>query len=142
MSEWSTVFLGVIALSSLTMALLQVGALIAGLRAVRAAERTAARVEESLQPLVKRVDNIGAEVSQVVGHAKHGLERVDAALAEWEARAGRTADMVRSSVQVPAREASAVVAGVRAAVSRIGSRTRAARARGSVTDEQSVPRVR
>jgi hypothetical protein len=130
MSDWSTVFLGVIAASSLTVALIQVGLLIAAARAARAAAGVFDRFEARLDPLMKRADALGDEAGRVLARVGSGVERTERMLESVEARLDRASDAVEAGMRVPVREASAVMAGVQAVASTFRRRMRSDRPPG------------
>ena len=95
MTDWSPVFLGVIAVAVVVMACIQIGALVATARLAQRVTRLAERVEHDLAPVVANLQTIGAEVS---------------------ARVEETVSTVQQAVMVPAREGLAIMAGLRAAL--------------------------
>lgn len=128
MTEWTPVFLGVIAVSTLTMALIQVGVLVGAARAARKATATVERVEAALQPLMARTEGLAHDASRLVERVGHSVERVEQLIGTVETKVERASDVVEAGVKVPAREATAVLAGVQAAVNAVTRRVRAPRA--------------
>ena len=124
MTDWSAVFLGVIAVSTLTMALIQVGLLVGAARAARKATETFERVETSLRPLLTRGEGLAEDTSRLVARVGHSVERAEQILGAVETQMGRASDVVQAGVRVPAREATAMLAGVQAAVSAVRQRVR------------------
>jgi hypothetical protein len=116
-SEWSPVFAGVIAVSVLTMAVIQVGALIVGARLARRLLRLADRVERQVDPLFAQLQTVGAEAARASALAAQQVERADRLFADMSARIEETATVVQSAVLTPARESLAVMAGLKAAFS-------------------------
>ena len=116
MTTTATVFLGIIALATLVMAVLQVAAVIYASRVARRAQETAARVEQQLQPLLQRVNEMSAEASKAVSLAVAQVERIDRLMADVTMRVEQTAADVQRAVSMPLREGTALVAGLRAGV--------------------------
>lgn len=135
MSVWGEVFLGVIALATLTTAVIQVGVLVAAVRLVKRMERLTLRVEDQLKPVFAHLDAIGRDAARVASVAGAQVDRVDALFASVAQRLERTLNSVQAAVASPAREGAAVVAGFRAAIEalRDGRRARA-RTRGEDED--------
>ena len=63
MNDWAPVFLGVIALATLVMAAIQVGALIYGARAAQRLEQALGRVEADLKPVLAHAKQVSATKS-------------------------------------------------------------------------------
>jgi hypothetical protein len=115
MSGWSDIFLAIIALATLTMAVLQLAVVIAAARAVKRMQSVIDRVERRLEPTFVRVDAIGEKLSNIAAIAARDAARVDVALDMLAREANRTGDRIRSVAAAPGRESAALAAGVRAA---------------------------
>ena len=116
MTDWSAIFLGVIALSTLTMALIQVGAIVAASRAARRTTEALARVEGALQPLLARTEGLAERSSHLVARLGQTVDRAEQLIGVVETRVNQASDAVEAGVKAPAREAAAMLAGVQAAV--------------------------
>lgn len=119
MSSWAAVFLGVIAVSTLVTAMLQVAALIAAARLARRVERVIDRAERELTPLVGYLNAIGRDASRAASLAAAQVERADRMFADLGQRLEQTVDTVQAAVGGTAREGAAVLAGIRAALAAI-----------------------
>ena len=129
MTEWSPVFLGVIAGAVLVMALIQVGAVIA-------AARLANHVEREMAPLVANLHTIGAEAARASALATAQVERADRLFADVSAKIEETTSVVQQAIMAPAREGLAVMAGLRAALTSLrNARQDATRRRSGRSDE-------
>jgi hypothetical protein len=115
-SDWTPVFVGIIAVSVLTMAVIQVGALIFGARLARRVLRLTERVEQQLDPLFVQLQTVGAEAARASALAAQQVERADRLFADMSQRLEQTAAVVQSAVVTPARESLAVMAGLKAAI--------------------------
>jgi hypothetical protein len=118
-TDWSAVFLGVIAVSVLVMATLQVGVVVFGLRAARQVSQALGRLEQQTQPVLAHLQAIGADAARTSALAAAQMERADRLFAELTQRIDETTAIVQEAVIVPAREGAAVLAGLRAAVAAI-----------------------
>lgn len=116
MSDWTPVFVGIIAVSVLTMAVIQVGALIFGARLAKRVLQLTDRLEQQLDPLFAQLQTVGAEAARASALAAQQVERADRLFADMTQRLEDTAAIVQSAVVTPARESLAVMAGLKAAI--------------------------
>jgi hypothetical protein len=116
-TEWSGVFLGVIALAVTVMAAIQVGVVIAGARLARRVENIATQVDRDIKPLIGNLTAVSQEAARAAELATVQLERVDALFADVADRVETTAASLQSAILGPAREGLALVHGVKAALS-------------------------
>jgi hypothetical protein len=112
--SWSEVFLAVIAVATLIMALIQVGAIVAAARIARDAQRTLATVQRDIRPLVEKANAIADEASRTAAIATAQAEKVDKLITDLSARVDYTSAIVQEAIITPAREGMAVVAAVKA----------------------------
>lgn len=113
-SGWSEVFLGVIALGTLIMALIQVGAIIAALRLAKQAQQTMASVQQEVRPLLARANAVVDEASRTVALATAQAQKVDRVVTDLARRVDETAAVLQEAIITPAREGMAIVAAIRA----------------------------
>ena len=112
----STLFLGVIAVSVLAMAIVQVGALIYAARIARRMDALSHRMEADLKPLVSSLQSLTAEATRAVTLASTQVERVDRVLGDVAARIDQTLSVVQHRILAPVKEGAALMAGLRAAL--------------------------
>jgi hypothetical protein len=128
-SDWGTLFLGIIAGATLLMALLQIGALLAAARLARRVERLADELHGEVKPLIARAHAIAEDAQRAASLAAAQVERVDTLMADLSRRLDETATVLQSAILKPAREGLALVAGLKAGWDllrgRRGSRTSA-----------------
>lgn len=117
MTTAAELFLGVIALSVLVMAALQVGAVVAGLRLARRVEQVSRQIDEEIKPLLSNLTQVAAEAARTASLASRQVERVDALFSDVAARVDDTLASARQLVGGPAKGGMAVLAGVQAALS-------------------------
>jgi hypothetical protein len=113
-SDWSSVFLAVIALATIVMALIQVGAIIAALRLAKQAQAVITSVQQDVKPLVARANAIAEEASRTVALATAQAQKIDRLVTDLSARVEETAAIVQQAIVTPAREGLAIVAAIRA----------------------------
>ena len=114
--DWSELFLGIIALATLMMALLQLGAIVAVGRLAREAQKTLASVQQDVKPLVSRVSAIADEASKTATIATAQAEKIDQLVTDLTRRIEETSIVVQQAVVTPAREGIAIVAALKAAL--------------------------
>jgi hypothetical protein len=113
-TDWTPVFLGVIAIAVLVMAAIQVGAVIYGARLARRVDRLASRVESEIAPVFAQMRTIGAEAARASALAAAQVERADRLFADVRTRVEQTVSSMQAAVAVPAREGLALMAALRA----------------------------
>jgi hypothetical protein len=112
--NWSEVFLGVIAVATLIMAVIQVGAMLAAARIAKQAQQTLATVQQELKPLVSKAQSVAEEASRTAAVARAQAEKMDKLLSDLAVRVDYTSGVVQDAIIRPARESMAVVAAIKA----------------------------
>jgi hypothetical protein len=115
--NWDLVFLGLIALATLVMALIQVGAVVAALRVARQAQAAIESVQEEVRPLIARAHAVVDEASRTAALATVQAQKVDRMLTDLSQRVEETAAVFQEAIVRPAREGIAIVAAIRAMLS-------------------------
>ena len=129
MSPWAVTFLGVIAVATLAMAIVFVGALIAAARLARQVGRILDQLEVDLKPLFDHMNAIGRDASRAAALATAQVERVDRALNDLALRLDHTLRSFQAILGGPVREGQAIVMAMAAALRALrGGRARHARA--------------
>lgn len=127
MNDSTNMWLAIIAISTLVMALLQVGALVAAAIAARRVQARVALLEKQvgqqvqpllhqLQPVVDRLTVMSADAARISALAVQQAEKADVALTSAAKRMDQTLAVVQNAVVAPAREGMALAAALRAAV--------------------------
>lgn len=114
MSVWSEVFLGVIAIATLVMAVIQVGLIVSLLRTVRQAQQIMQTVQQEVRPLIAKVTAVADEASRTAAIATAQAEKVDRLMTDLTRRVDETATIIQQAIITPAREGMALVAGLKA----------------------------
>ncbi|HEX2444917.1 MAG TPA: DUF948 domain-containing protein [Vicinamibacterales bacterium] len=112
--NWDSVFLGAIAAATLVMAIVQIGAAVAGARLARRLEQLADEVHREIRPLVARATEVADEARRAAALAGQQVERVDRLLYDVSQRVTDTAEVLQRTVVGPIREGSAILAGLKA----------------------------
>lgn len=137
------IFLGVIALAVTVMALIQVGAIIAGVRLARRVDRITTQLERDVKPLLDNLTTMSSEAAKATAMAAAQVERMDHTIAQALTRIDSTIAAAHHIITGPAKSGLAVVAGVRAAVGAFQGLREASRRRSAVRhpvpeDEESL----
>lgn len=142
MTDTAEFFLGVIAVAVLVMALIQVGAIIAGFRLAKRVDRMADQLERDIKPLLANLTTVSSEAARAAAMAAAQIERFDRVFSELTQRVDRTLAAAHDFVTGPARQGMAVMTGVKAMIDafkgiREATRRRTA-SRPAVDDEESL----
>jgi hypothetical protein len=142
-SESGELYLGIIAFAVLVMALIQVGAIIAGILLAKRVQRLTTQIEQDIKPLIANLTGMSSEAARAAALAARQVERLDQVFGEMAARVDQTLSAAQEFVVGPARQGLAVLSGVRAMVEalksvREASRRRQASRPGAVEDEESL----
>lgn len=116
MSFWAELFLGIIALATLTMAAIQVGVIVYGMGVARRLNQLLTQVERDMKPLADSVNAIARDAARISSLAAGQVERVDRLVTELTARIEQTATTVQDAILKPLREGAAIMSGVRAVI--------------------------
>lgn len=142
MSETGELFLGIIAFAVLIMALIQVGAIFAGIRLARRVDQLATQLDQEIKPLLANLTTLSSEAARAASLAAQQVERFDRVFGEMVQRVDDTLEAAQEFVTGPARQGMAIMAGVKAVIEsfrgfREATRRRTA-ARPAVEDEESL----
>ena len=116
MTFWAEVFLGVIALATLTMAAVQVGMVVYGWTLARRVNRLLDEVEHQMKPLADSLNAAARDAARVSALASGQVERIDRLLTDLTTRIEQTATSVQDAVLRPLREGAAVLAAIKGAI--------------------------
>ena len=137
MSGRAELFLAIIAFATLATAVVQIGVLVvAGLLARRLLQLTE-RVEREMKPVFGHLDAIGRDAARATALAAQQVERADRLLGDVANRVEETMGAVQNAVNAPAREMSALMVGLRAALD-VLRQTRQNRPRSRGDDEDAL----
>jgi hypothetical protein len=110
----SEVFLGVIAVATLVMALIQVCLVIAGIIAVKRLHDMLLRVENTMKPVLAHVDELVMDATASVAAVRVQIDRVEQQAVQVLKRTDQAVQRVQDYLVAPAREGMALAAGARA----------------------------
>jgi hypothetical protein len=110
------VFLGIIALATLVMALIQVGAIIFAARLGLRLQQVMTTIQDEVRPLIARANTVAEEASKTAALASSQAQKIDALVTDLTRRVEETSVVVQQAVVTPARETLALVAGLKAGI--------------------------
>lgn len=114
MSGRAELFLGIIALATIVMTVLQIGMAIQGARLARRADRLFDELDRELRPLVGRLQTISADLGRITSLAVTQVERADQVFADLAQRLEHLLTAAEHAVVAPARQGFALLQGIRA----------------------------
>lgn len=142
MSQTGELFLGVIAFAVMIMALIQVGAIFAGMRLAKRVDQLATQLDQEIKPLLANLTAMSSEAARAAALAARQAERLDRVFGEMVQRVDQTLAAAQQFVTGPARQGMAVMSAVKTVVDayrglRESSRRRSA-SRPVVDEEESL----
>jgi hypothetical protein len=114
--ENTNFFLGIIAIATVVMAVVQVGAIIVIARLARRVDQLSAQVQQEIGPLADRLRRVADNMQQATSLAIVQVERIDHLLSSATKRAEETMLVVQSVIVGPMREGLAMVAALRGVI--------------------------
>ena len=140
MNEWSQVFLGVIAVATALMALMQIGAIVVLARVAGQVQAIVATIQTDIRPLIARANTIAEEASKTATLATAQAQKIDKLVTDLTRRVDETSTVIQQAIMAPAREGMAIVAALKAAFGVLkGFGMRDMRGRhGGVDDEDAL----
>jgi hypothetical protein len=138
LSFWAEVSLGVIALATLTMALVQVSVIVYGWVLARRISRLVGQIEQELRPLADSLNAMGRDAARATAMAAARVEHVDKLFGELTTKIEQTASTLQKTIVSPVREGAAVLAGIRTAIAVFRDLSRSRTARGRNDEEDAL----
>jgi len=136
MGTGAVFLLGVIAFSTLAIAVSQIGLFIYFGRLGKKVEEQSARFEREMRPMLADATTVASNAARASALAVAQVERADRLFSDLAARVDETAAVIQQVVTTPAREGRALLAGFGAALSTFRElRAAAARNRALRADE-------
>jgi hypothetical protein len=114
MSGEAELFLGVIALATTVMAVLQVGMAIQGARLARRVNRLFDELDREIRPLLGRLQVVSADLGRMTALAVTEVERADQVFTHLAQRLEQLLTEAQQAIVAPARQGFALLQGIRA----------------------------
>jgi hypothetical protein len=137
-NTWANVFLGIIAVATLAIAIVQIGVVVAAGRLARRIDTLAEQLERDVKPLFGHLDAIGRDVSRAAALATAQVERADQLFADVALRIEQGLNNVQSTLGAPAREGRAIFSALKAAFQAIRDLRPGARSRHGRTEDEDA----
>ena len=142
MSGTAELFLGIIAFAVMIMALIQVGAIFAGIRLAKRVDQLATQLDQEIKPLLANLTAMSSEAARAAALAARQAERLDRVFGEMVQRVDTTLAAAQEFVTGPARQGMAIMSAVKTVVDayrglRESSRRRTA-SRPVIDEEESL----
>ena len=135
----NTFFLGLIAIATVVMAVVQIGLIVMVVRLVRRVDALSAQVEREIGPLAARLAHVADNLQHATGLATVQIERLDRLFAGASKRADETLSLVQGAVVGPLREGLAVVAALRGVIGAVRSFRRGGAAKTAARFDDEDP---
>jgi hypothetical protein len=110
----TNVFIGIIAIATLVMALVQVAFIVYGWTIARRVSKMLDQVEHELKPVLDGLSSIARDAARASSLAVVQVERVDRLFTDLTDRVEQTATTFERAILTPLREGAAVIAGIKA----------------------------
>ena len=116
MSDTGELFLGIIAFAVMIMALIQVGAIFAGMRLAKRVDQLATQLDQDIKPLLANLTAMSSEAARAAALAARQAERLDRVFGEMVQRVDQTLAAAQQFVTGPARQGMAIMSAVKTVV--------------------------
>jgi hypothetical protein len=113
-NDWSQAFLGVIAVSTALMAVMQIGAIVVLARVAVQVRDIVATLQKDIRPLIGRANQIAEEATRTAALATAQAQKIDRMVTDLTRRVDETSAVVQQAIITPAREGMAIVAALKA----------------------------
>ena len=134
----NTFLLGLIAVSVLVMAIIQVAALVYAARAAKRLDALSQQIERDVQPIFANLRTVSTDAARAMSLAAAQVDRVDRLLTDLSARLEQTFAMLQTKVIAPVREGMTLLAGIRALVAMLREMADSRQAGDSPVDEEDA----
>ena len=114
MNDWSQAFLGIIAVSTALMAVMQIGAIVVLARVAMQVRDIVGTLQQDIRPLIARANQIAEEASKTATIATAQAQKIDRLVTDLTRRVDETSAVVQQAIITPAREGMAIMAALKA----------------------------
>jgi hypothetical protein len=132
------VFLGIIAISVLMMAVVQVAIVVLALRTTERITRLTSQFEQEIRPVVTNLQTITADAARASAVAAAQVERADQLFTDLAARLDHTLAAVHNTVLGATRGGGAWLAGLKAALAVLRDLRQSSRTRSASVEEEDA----
>jgi hypothetical protein len=135
---WGAIFLGVIAVSTLVMAAIQVGAIVYAARLGRRVEQLSEQIERDIRPVLVNLVSISTNAVRASDLAVAQVQRADGVFSDLTERLDQTLSLVQAAIIAPIREGRAVMTAVCVAVAAFRELRQNSASRSGRTDDEDA----
>ena len=139
MGTGAVFLLGIVAFSTLAIAISQIGLFIYVGRLLRKFQEQSTRLERDIQPLITEATTVANNAARASALAVVQVERADRLFSDLAARVDETTAVIQQIVLTPAREGRALLAGFGAALSAFRELRQAAARNRALRAEEDDP---
>jgi hypothetical protein len=137
-NDWNQVFLGIIAVATALMALMQIGAIVVLARVAAQVAGIVKTLQQDIRPLIVRATAIADEAQKTATLATAQAQKIDRLLTDLTRRVDETSGVIQEAIITPAREGLALFAALKAGLAALrGFRDMRGRP-GAVDDEDAL----
>jgi hypothetical protein len=137
-SVWADVFLGVIAVATLSTAIVQIAVIVAAGRAAKRMADVVDQFSQDVKPIIGQLNAMGRDASRATALAVAQVERADRLFTDVALRVDETLSSVQASIGKPAREGRAMWTAFRVAFDVIREMRRSGRSRSNRGDDEDA----
>lgn len=138
MTDWSEAFLGVIAVATALMALMQIGTLVVLARVALQVRDVVSTLNQDIRPLIARASAIADEAQKTATIAAAQAQKIDRLVTDLARRVDETSLVVQQAIIRPAREGMAIVAALKAGFGALKGFREMRGRHGGVEDEDAL----
>jgi len=132
------IFLGVIAVSLLALAIVQVGVCVLAGLAIRRVMRVIQTIDDEIKPVFAHVNTIARDASRAAALATAQVERADKLFSDVALRVEEAMNSVQASLGKPAREGRALLSAFKAAFQAIRELRQNGRGRQARSEDEDA----
>ena len=114
MNDGNQVFLGVIAVATALMAIVQIGAIVVLARVAFQVQGILRTIQQDIRPLIARASAIAEEASRTATLATAQAQKIDKLVTDLTRRIDETSAIIQHAIVTPVREGMAIVAALKA----------------------------
>lgn len=114
MTDWSQAFLGIIAVATAVMAVMQIGAVVVLARVALQVRDIVGTLQKDVRPLIARANALAEEATKTATIATAQAEKIDRLVTDLSRRVDETSAVVQQAIITPAREGMAIIAALKA----------------------------
>jgi hypothetical protein len=137
-NDWNQVFLGIIAVATALMALMQIGAILVLARVAGQVRDVVKILQQDIRPLIVRATTIADEAQKTATLATAQAQKIDRLVTDLTRRVDETSAVIQQAIITPAREGMALFAAFKAGLAALRGFQDLRNRAGAVDDEDAL----